>query len=626
MNRDRWLHLIVGAMVMLFFVQALRALFSTMFGILYDQIFAGTPTAWLPVSLLLVLLSMVAPRLADIEGVSRSRLAPAALAVAASLARIPLTVNDADVRYAASLVVVAAGGVFLALRLRDDGRRTWATLVIALAVDQLLRMAGDTYDLSLHQAFLGVQILISLAVAAAALADTARQEARVGVVGAPLGTALAWGAILFLETSLLSVGNATARWGGVAYAVMAPLTLAVSFLALHPTVEKAAVERRAFRLAVFLALPLGLMLGVAAGGWWAGVGLLAAHLAALMAWRASHDSSQPTRRLGGVVAWGMGVFLLLQFLNAFTFTYPYTLPALRGLGWAVYLVAALLAGLPLLRPERMTPVRSTSPWAGAAAVGAVMLAGLLVWPQPPDDRLDERAVRLATYNIHYGYDEPWGFQLAAQAEAIRSEGVDLIALQEVDTGRMTSYMADDAYFLARRLGMREAYLPTVEHLTGIAVLYRGEGVNVERLLLTSLQEQTGILHVEIDVAGRRMNLFGLWLGLSDEDTQRQIDEALAFVGDRSPAALGGDFNAEPGSPVYEAVRAAGLLDPFLALGIDPAPLTSPAAHPTERIDYIFLRDMSARQASASSSLASDHRMAVVEVDLTLPPLPGLARR
>jgi endonuclease/exonuclease/phosphatase family metal-dependent hydrolase len=322
----------------------------------------------------------------------------------------------------------------------------------------------------------------------------------------------------------------------------------------------------------------------------------------------------------------MGVFLLLQFLNAFTFTYPYTLPSLRGLGWAVYLVAALLAGLPLLRPARTTAVRSPSPWAGAAAVAAVMLAGLFVWPRAPDDGPDERAVRLATYNIHYGYDETWGFQLAAQAEAIRGEGVDLIALQEVDTGRMTSYMADDAYFLARRLGMREAYQPTVEHLTGIAVLYRGEGVNIEHLLLTSLQEQTGILRVEIDVAGRPMNLFGLWLGLSDEDTQRQIDEALAFVGHRSPAALGGDFNAQPGSPVYQAVRAAGWLDPFPALGIDPAPLTSPAVHPTERIDYVFLRGVSARQASVSTSLASDHRMVVVEVDLTLPPLPGLARR
>lgn len=625
MNRDRWLRLIVSTMVMLFFVQALRALFSTMFGILYDQIFAGTPTAWLPISLALVLLSMAAPRLADIEWMGRSRLAPAAWAAAASLARIPLTLNDADVRYAASLVVVAAGGVFLALRLRDDGRRTWSHLVMALAVDQLLRMAGDTYDLSLHQTFLGVQILVSLAVAAAAFADAARQEERAGAADAPLGTPLAWGAILFLETSLLSVGNATARWSGVAYAVMAPLTLAVTFLSLHPMVEKATVGTRAFRLAWLLALPFGLMLGTSAGGWWAGVGLLAAHLAALMAWRASTDPSQPTRRPGRAVAWGMGLFLLLHFLNAFTFTYPYTLPALRGLGWAVYLVASLLAGLPLLRPAGPTAVRPASLWAGAAAVGAVILAGLFVWPRPPDDRLDERAVRLATYNIHYGYDEPWGLQLAAQAEAIRSEGVDLIALQEVDTGRMTSYMADDAYFLSRRLGMREAYLPTVEHLTGIAVLYRGAGVNVERLLLTSLQEQTGIVHVEVDVAGRPMNLFGLWLGLSDEDTQRQIKEALAFVGDRSPAALGGDFNADPGSPVYEAVRAAGLFDPFLALGIDPAPPTSPAAHPTERIDYVFLRGLSARQASVSASLASDHRMAVVEVDLTLPPLPGLAR-
>ena len=212
MNRDRWLLGIVGTMVMLFFVQALRALFSTMFGILYDQVFAGTPTAWLPFSLLLVLLSMAAPSLADVDGVSRNRLAPAVLAVAASLARIPLTINNADVRYAASLIVVAAGGVFLALRLRDDGRRTWTILVLALAVDQLLRVAGDTYDLSLHQGFLGVQILISLAVAAAALAVTAAPEGKVGVAGAASGTPLAWGAILFLETSLLSVGNATARW------------------------------------------------------------------------------------------------------------------------------------------------------------------------------------------------------------------------------------------------------------------------------------------------------------------------------------------------------------------------------------------------------------------------------
>jgi hypothetical protein len=78
--------------------------------------------------------------------------------------------------------------------------------------------------------------------------------------------------------------------------------------------------------------------------------------------------------------------------------------------------------------------------------------------------------------------------------------------------------------------------------------------------------------------------------------------------------------------VYQAVQAAGLPDPFPAPGIGPAPLISPAVHPIERIEYVFLRRQSARQAPVSCSLTSDHRMVVVEIGLRLPPLPGLARR
>jgi endonuclease/exonuclease/phosphatase (EEP) superfamily protein YafD len=120
-------------------------------------------------------------------------------------------------------------------------------------------------------------------------------------------------------------------------------------------------------------------------------------------------------------------------------------------------------------------------------------------------------------------------------------------------------------------------------------------------------------------------MFGIWMGLSDEDTLRQIEEALAFLGDRAPAAFGGDFNAEPDSPVVERVLAAGLHDPFADLDIDPAPLTDPAVDPDKRIDYVFLRGATPRQAWVSTSLASDHRMVVVELDLTLPPLPDVVR-
>ena len=623
MSRESWPRLATATLVLLFFLQALRALFSTVFGILYDQIFAGSPTAWLPVSLLLVVLSMAAPFVADSRRIRQRGAWQAGLVVVACLARIPMTLNDADVRFAASLVVVAAGGSYLATQLRGDPRRVWSACALALAADQLLRIAGETYDLSLQSSFL--LPLILLAVAAAAFSAVGADEAP-PQDDRNLGAPVAFGAWLFLETSLLSVANATARWSGWPYEWLAPVTLGLTVLCLLPVMADS-VARTWMRPTLQVALPLGLILGTSVGGIVAAFGLMAAHVSALLSLRAWTDGSHRPRHAGAAVAWGTGFFLLLNILLAFTFTYPYTLPFLRGLGWAVYLVAALAAGFPLLRPVAEPAARlRVSAGAVAGGAAAVLLATVLVWPRTPDDQVDVRALRLATYNIHYGYDETWGFNLAEQAEAIRGEGVDLIALQEVDTGRMTSYMADDAYFLARKLGMRQAYLPTVEHLTGIAVLYRGSSVQIERVLVTSRQEQTGVVHVHADMGGRPFHMFGLWLGLSDEDTQRQIEEGLTFVGDRTPAALGGDFNSKPESTVYEAVTRAGLLDPFTTLDIDPAPPTSPAVHPEERIDYVFLRGVAPRQAWVSDSLTSDHRMVVVEVDLTLPPLPDVVSR
>jgi endonuclease/exonuclease/phosphatase (EEP) superfamily protein YafD len=144
-------------------------------------------------------------------------------------------------------------------------------------------------------------------------------------------------------------------------------------------------------------------------------------------------------------------------------------------------------------------------------------------------------------------------------------------------------------------------------------------VQTEGRLITSLQEQTGVVHVELDWSGRRLHAFGIWMGLEDEDTQTQIEEALAFIGDRTPASFAGDFNAQPGSPVYAAVALAGFLDPFPTLGIVPAPNTSPAVDPQERIDFVWLRGLQPAQAAVSESVASDHRLVVVEVDLMQPP-------
>jgi endonuclease/exonuclease/phosphatase (EEP) superfamily protein YafD len=162
--------------------------------------------------------------------------------------------------------------------------------------------------------------------------------------------------------------------------------------------------------------------------------------------------------------------------------------------------------------------------------------------------------------------------------------------------------------------MNVAYLPTVEHLTGIAVLYRGRPAEVRRQLLTSLQEQTGIVEVALHLGEDELYAFGIWMGLSNEDTDRQIREALDFIGAAQPATFGGDFNAETGSDVIRAVEGAGFEDPFALLGLVPPPPTDPAVSPRSRIDYVWLRGLEPLGAWVADSIASDHRMVVVEFD------------
>jgi endonuclease/exonuclease/phosphatase family metal-dependent hydrolase len=222
---------------------------------------------------------------------------------------------------------------------------------------------------------------------------------------------------------------------------------------------------------------------------------------------------------------------------------------------------------------------------------------------------------LGTYNIHYGYDDVWRYTLEEIAETIEDNDCDFVAMQEVDTGRLTSYGVDNALYLARRLKMHVLYLPTVEHLTGIALLYRGSPAMERSSLVSSIQEQTGIVQVSIGEQGGRFHAFGIWMGLSDEDTNTQISEALEFIGTQSPASFGGDFNADPESEVAAAIRRAGFSDPFDVLEIDPAPDTSPANDPDNRIDFVWLRGFDPIDAWVPDSLASDHRMVVVEVEL-----------
>ncbi len=424
---------------------------------------------------------------------------------------------------------------------------------------------------------------------------------------------LAFGAFLFLELSLLSLPNGITRWSDGSYFVLVPALLAVTVLPLVPEVwEWIQIwlgTNLAPRVLVALALMAGLVAGYFEAGPLAGLALLVAQAALLLSIAVLFgvERSGDAGRLW--LPLGFLFFLALGYFNAFAFTYPYTLPAMRGLGWLVYLIGAAAVSAALLIVPRAVEL-SRPPAASLAVLGglALVASAIAALPYPAEAVPPAESITVAAYNIHYGFDEDWNFTLDQQVAAIRESGADVVALQEVDAGRLTSYSVDDALYLARRLGMHAAYLPTIEHLTGIAMLYRGSQAPVTSRLLTSNLEQTGIIGIDLLLGDGQVGVYGVWIGLEPAEAAGQVEEALEFIGDRSMVAFAGDFNLEHGDPPVERITAAGFIDPFQALGMDPPPPTVPAIAPTRQIDFVWLRGLAPNRAEVSASLASDHRL------------------
>jgi len=629
-NRNT-LRTVESVAVLLFFLQAVRVLFSVLFGIIYDAVFAGPMTCqrgWpsMVVSVLLALLAFLTPLVAP----RRRRGIQLALLVTSLfvfLGRIPLTLNNPDLRLYSSLLIVAGGGLYVVALLRERVVAFPGLFMAALAGDQLFRAFGHTFDVTLRDGWLPYQIAISVALAVLSVvafySEVFRRppgesqetpERRLGFLGG-----LALGTLLFLETSLLGFPNALARWSMVSYSVLAPALMLVTLLPLLPgfqVLPGRLFTKRGWGLLLSLFTCLCLAAGYLLQGFLAAIALLLAQLLVLLALPGSLLSVRQGRRerIGLNLALGLVFFLLINFAFAFAFTYAYTLYFFRGAGLPIALVAGLLATLPAARrrpfPTEEPPARQR----GWSAVGIGVIAALVilsaVLAKPPALRLKEVGpnVRVGTYNIHYGYNTPWQFQLEEMARTIEESGADIVALQEVDACRLTSYGVDDALWLGRRLGMEAIYQPTVEHLTGIALISRFPVRQAEGKLLTSRLEQTAIVRAQVEVGDDVLDAYGIWLGLEPEERAVQLGEALDFIGP-GPAVLGGDFNSTPDSPIYRQLVDAGFTDGAAAFDVSP---TSPSETPRERIDYVWIRGLRPVDAKVLDSTASDHRMVVVE--------------
>lgn len=244
-----------------------------------------------------------------------------------------------------------------------------------------------------------------------------------------------------------------------------------------------------------------------------------------------------------------------------------------------------------------------------------------------------RAIRIMTYNVHscIGMDG----KLAPEriARVIARYAPDIVALQELDVGRLRTNDVDQAHSIARYLEMEFHFHPALhieEERYGDAILTHLPMRLVKSAILPGLAdkpqlEPRGALWVAIDAYGTEIQLLNTHLGLRSKERMAQVQSLLGsdWLGHpdcRSPVILCGDFNAGPGSREWGELHRR-LPDAQVELADHRPKNTFFSRLPAARIDHVFV-DTGVELVGIETPntelvrTASDHLPLIVE--LTIP--------
>jgi endonuclease/exonuclease/phosphatase family metal-dependent hydrolase len=682
--RPQALYIIEAALIGVFFVQALRFLIAMLYSrIASASLYLAVNPANIPTDMtgivepqvisneLFFLVYMVAlPLLTIIIGRIRWFIIAAVIITAAGRALMNAETNITSTTAAA--LTLGGALLYIALIIRHRAQTLPYLFVFGIGIDQIFRAYGNTLDPSWSPAYFNIQIILSIIAVILSLLTVVSQQraARIepNTVNAdngimPLWGGLGMGALLFLELSLLGLPNAVAGRANIDYTTFVPLIIAATFAPLIPFIQRSA---RSF-IALFdgsvrgwawlLLVALLIVFGTRFQGVIAGAALVAAQFTvSMMWWWLTRPQAERERNFSGLwLVFTVAVFSILVIADSFTYEYAYVrnfvgdlaflnnfvtplLRGFRGLGLGVLLLAVLIGALPMIQTTRRIPWTTGSLLqsllailfvAGCAALGAY-------YARPPIIAGERNVdyIRIGTYNIHGGYNEFYDLNLEAVAQTIQQSGATVVLLQEVETGRMTSFGVDQALWLARRLGMDTRFYPTNEGLQGLAVLSKVEIVFDDGSLLTSIGNQTGLQRVQIRPDTGVITLYNTWLGLlldtgedrsieeQEQDQQTQLNEIFALISSHHPDGVlgrtifGGTFNNVPDSPLIDQIRSVGFVDTFAGL---PPELSTTLQRIglRARLDYLWIRPpLLLCSAGVMDDMASDHRMAVVEVSIS----------
>jgi endonuclease/exonuclease/phosphatase family metal-dependent hydrolase len=608
--RRDFFRLLEAGLVGLFFVQAVRFLYATLYAHLSSASLSlvAAPAllasergvvgpAEVEIQLLITAAALLAPLLSILLG--RLWFGAGLAAVVVGIGRVFLSANGGTTFGVLGAAMAVGGGLLYLsiIAVRHPGVMP-AMLPIGFAADQLIRLSNDTLDPTWGANFLEIQtglgiLMVVLAAAAILFERLAHQAEQEKAPNRLLGkgeiapvAALAIGGLLYLQFAVFGLPNSLAHRAGLEYNALAPYLLAATLLPLVGAIRSGArafltiFDTRYRGWVWFLLVALLVAVGWRFEGNLAGAALIAAQFTiSISFWWVAGLTDRKRNFTALAVMVGTLAFLLLTAAEYFSFEYAFVrglrepfadiLRSLRGNGLSVVLFAIFLMCVPAIVGRKRITWRSNGLAETLAALALVIGGGLLAWAfsRPIITQLPERAntFRVATLNLHSGFSQFFDTDLPALAAQIRQNGIDILLLQEVEVGRLVTGGVDQAAWLARNLGMQVAYFPTNEDLQGLAVLSRLPIKQSEGRLLSSRSKQTGVQFAQLATAeNKRIDLYNVALTLivqglplsteaQSQDQIIQITQIIEYIEQTSGQAtpvqiLGGAFNHAPCIP------------------------------------------------------------------------------
>ena len=221
--------------------------------------------------------------------------------------------------------------------------------------------------------------------------------------------------------------------------------------------------------------------------------------------------------------------------------------------------------------------------------------------------------RIMSYNVQHGHGLDDQINLERTAELIRSENLDIVAVQELDSCCERTCFVDQPNELARLTGMHMTFARAIDFQGGhygVGILSREKPISVRRIPLPGKEEARVLVVIEME----QYVMACTHLALTEADRLASIPiivEAARLFG--KPFLLAGDWNDSPQSDFIRAMK----LHFTLLSGTDM--LTFPSDTPKTCIDYIGLyqpspKRLKVKERAVIHTQNSDHLPIEIEIE------------